>query len=325
MTSYVGKHAYILVGKESSYGTPVTCAKDLGLIQSFTPSDDNSYRREHTIAKRNAQNLIAGNFVSTATLEFLLQHGRIFEFVFGGTTTHDDTNTPDIKHVFAEGDTLPSMTLEDGVNSTSDVTMTYAGVKVNNLTLSLALGDSIRVRADLMAKTVATGTSASSAVISSLATHPYYFATLKTGADGNETTQANVQSFELTIRNNLEPQYGLGSRLLTNLIANERHYEFSFTLGFQSKTEYELFLGGSSPDTDGSPTIPSLIFNANNGVTAGNGRREINIDFSDAVYTTTRKPVVIHGYILQDFTGWAKSITSNNTWVYDNISESNWF
>ena len=317
---YVGKHSYVLIGKESTWGTAVSCSKDIGLVQTVTLSEDNSLRRLHTIAKRNANQILAGRYATTLSIEALFQHGRLLEYAFG-SVTHTD-GTTDAKHTFSEADTLPSFTMETGFNASSDTTLTFAGCKVNSLTLALSLEGQLTMRADLIAKTVATGTSASASVVSSLTTFPDYMATIKTGSEGGETALGNVQSLEFTIRNNLEPLGKLGSRLIQDLQANEREYEFAFTMAFSSKDEYERFLGGSSPTETSTPTIPSVIIDINNGVEADSGRRQIYIKLSNCSYSAVRTPVVIRGYILQDFTGWAESISE--VYTYDNILSSNW-
>ena len=320
MVNYTGKHGYILIGKETTWGTAVNCTKDIGLVQSCTVTDDNSLRRIYTLSQRNTNEIVAGRFSNKISLEVLFQHGRMLEYALGSVSHTDYTN--DAKHTFTEADTLPSLTLEDGFNSTSDVTLTYAGCKVDTLTLALSLDGQLTMRAELIGKTVATGTSGQAAVISSLTTFPDYMATLKTGTDNSEATLGNVQSIEWTIRNNLEPLGSLTHRLIQDLQANEREYEFTFTMAFQSKTEYELFLGGSAPTDTSTPTIPSVIITLDNGVAQDSGQRKITIDMANCFYSTVGTPTKIKGYIFQDFSGWAKALTSLET--VDNIKEASW-
>lgn len=323
--SYVGKHFYVLVGTETTYGTAVTADKDLGLIQNLTWSDENSLRREFGASQRNPVQITAGKFVSTATLEFLFQHGRILEYVLG-SVAHDTANNPDIKHTFTEADALPSMTLEDGYNSTADSVFKYAGVKVGSCTFALALDGSLTVRADLQAKTLSTSTSAGSASVSTLATFPDYFGTVQTGTASSETTRSKVQSCEVTFRNDLEALHGTGSRLLQDLQANERHYEFTFSMAFDNTQEYGQFLAGAtsstSPATQSTPALDSIIFNITNGITAGSGLRQFYVNFTNATYQLSRRPATYRGHIFADFTGWARTL--NSCYVYDNITTGNW-
>ena len=43
MSTYHSKQHTLLIGKESTFGTAVSATKDLGLVQSFTPSDKRTY------------------------------------------------------------------------------------------------------------------------------------------------------------------------------------------------------------------------------------------------------------------------------------------
>ena len=320
---YKGTHAQVLQKKEATYGTAVTPVYDTGcLVQDLTPDEDNALRRIYSIGQRNPQAIVAGSYSAKLSLTGHFQSGRMIEFAMG-SVTHDATSTPDIKHTYTEADTLPSFTLEDGFNATSDEAFTYAGCKVDTLTLGLALNGLLSLRTDIIAKTVAVTTSVNTQVISSLTTYPDYFGSLKTGTLDSEASIGELQSVEFVIRNVLDRKDTLGSRYLNELQAEEREYEFNFTMGFADDTEYKLFLGGSSPSETDTPTIPSVIIDITNGVTLASGRREIYLKLADCSYSTVGTKTVVDGYIYQDFVGWAKSVSSFYT--YDNITEANWY
>lgn len=320
---YKGTHCQVLIKKEAAYGTPVTPVYDCGgLVQALNVDEDNTLRRIYSIGHRNARDITAGSYSAKLSLEAHFQTGRLIEFAMG-TVAHDITEAPDIKHTFTEADTLPSLTLEDGFNATSDEALTYAGCKVDSLTLGLALNGELSVRADLIAKTVAVTTSVQTEVISTLATHPDYFGSLKTGVLNTEATIGELQSIELTIRNMLARKDTLGSRLLSELQANEREYEFSFTMGFANDTEYKLFLGGAAPTATSTPSIPSVIIDINNAVALKSGRRQVYVKLTNCSYSTVGNKTVVNGYTYQDFVGWAESVSS--MYSYDNITEANWY
>ncbi len=323
MPTYDSTHGYILTGKENTQGSPVGCDKDIGLVQNFAPNETRNYMRIHSISQRNAVQLIAGKYDAKGTLEIYIQHGRIFELLFG-SVSHTET-TGDWKHVFSEADTLPSITLEDGYNSSSDIVKKYAGGMISSATINFGMDAPLSLSADLLFHKPTTSTSAQSAVISTLPVHPFSWMSLKTGADGSEVTNTGVISGSITVINNLEKLYGIGSVLPEEIMSGLRTYEFEFRMKFKDKVDYELFLGGSTPTATGGGSIPSLILNSNNGTALGSGRREFNIDFSDAVYDAYDKPLKVGETIYQTFRGMATKITSSNTWFVDNISSANWF
>ena len=90
-TDYVG---YLLAGTETTYGTAVTADKDLGLIQSVTPTDSNNLRRLYALGSRDLQEQVAGQHTSSLSITSKYQHGRIFEYITGATVGHDATDTP---------------------------------------------------------------------------------------------------------------------------------------------------------------------------------------------------------------------------------------
>ena len=322
---YYGIHGYALIGREdpTAYGTAVACTKDIGLIQNLTMSESNTLRRLHTISQRDASEISAGRYTVGGSIEFLFQHGRMLEYALGllAYAAHVETDTPDIKHNFTVQDAVPSFSLEDGFNSTTDAKFIYAGCKVNSLTLALALDGSLTCRVDLIGKTVATTAESSAAVIDTVTTFPDYMATISTGTDGSETALRNVQSIEWTVNNNLEAIGETGARLINDLQGNERTYDFTFSMAFASKVEYELFLGGTAPSAS-TPTIPSMVINITNGIAAASGLRQINIDMANCYYEAVRTPTVIKGAIIQEFTGWAKALTG--LFTYDDVSAANW-
>lgn len=322
MPTYDSTHGYILIGKETTQGTPVACTKDVGLVQNFAPNEVRNYTRIHSISQRNAVQLLAGQYDAKGTLETTLQHGRLLTYLFG-TAAHVET-TSDWKHTFSEADALSSMTLEDGYNASSDIVKTYSGGMISSATLSFDMSGALTMSADLLFHKPTTSTSASSAVISTLPVHPFSWMSLKTGADGSEVTNTGVMSGSITVVNNLEKLYGIGSVLPEEIMPGLRTYEFEFRMKFKDKVDYELFLGGTTPTATGGGSIPSLIFNSNNGIALGSGRREFNIDFSDAVYDAYDKPLKVGEVIYQTFRGMATKITPDNTWFVDSITSALW-
>ena len=87
-TNYSGiSNAYVLIGKESVYGTPVSATKDLGRIQSITPNLTNELIESRALSSRRLQALGTGNFRFSVDMEAEFQHGRIFEYGLGSVAT----------------------------------------------------------------------------------------------------------------------------------------------------------------------------------------------------------------------------------------------
>lgn len=327
MAVYGGKNAYVLVGKEGPWGVPVACTKDVGLVQNITINDANTLRAVHSISTIETQKIVAGKYTVGGSIEVIYQHGRLLEYLTGGITTHNAVNAPDIKHDYVIADTLQSFTLEDGYNGAADAVQTYAGCKVTSGTLALSLDGSLTVRVDFVGKTVADTLIGALPVISTLEQLPDYWFSISTGASGAEVLVNNVQGFEVTVNNIAggDPAiWGLGSRLPTDLQANQRTWDFRFTVAFADQTEYERFLGGAAPDQTDTPTLPSLVINGTNGVGLGAGRRQIFIQLDNCSYDTISKPTNVGGFIIADFSGKSTGYTAGNFYTYDSITAVNW-
>lgn len=317
------QEAYVLIGKESTWGTGVSATKDIGIVQEVDVRANQNFLKSHSLGAREVQFLTPLAFTVAGRLgPIQVQHGRIFEYVFG-TVAHLET-TGDWTHTFTEG-ILPSFTLEDGINSTADYVQKFTGCKINTATLSIDTGGVLTVSIDLTAKTIDQNTSAQTKIISTIPPFAYSQVHLKTGADLSEVELAEVQNLEITFGQNLDTDTGkgLGVRTLQQLTERERTYDFRFSMVFNDETEYQRFLGGTGLIGDTTvPTAFSLIVNAHNGVTLGSGRRELYIKFQNCVYNEAGKPVRVGNLIIQDFVGHAKTLAS--AYMVDNISSGSW-
>ena len=201
MTVWHSRHGYILVGRETTYGTAVSAVKDIGLVQNVTPTGNMNWTRAYGIGDTTAvQSLDLGRADFSGSLECILQHGRLLDYITGTTVVHDATSTPDIKHTFAEASSIPSFTMEEVYNATTDITLKYHGVKLSSLTLALALDGYLRCRADWTAEDLdPSGTTATTAVISTLTPFKDFMGNLSWGTIGAESAQAVIQSMEFTI------------------------------------------------------------------------------------------------------------------------------
>jgi len=307
-----------LIKKESTYGSAETPDVDVGLVQSLSFDESNTLQQHKTLGARATQQVSAGAFEISGSMTVHFQHGRLLELITGGTVTHDDSDTPDIKHTYAEASqNLPGFTLHDGYNNAGgDVLQTYAGCMITDATIGVNYGEPVTITANFLAKTVADTTTATAASIDSLEVLRAEVATVTIGSQ-----VAGAQSFELKINNNTARHMALGSRALQSATAGMVDYEFTFTCQFLNQTEYERFLGSSSP-ASGTPSDFTVVLNVTNGVAAGSGLRQLHITLNNASYGTSGRPVNVGDeMIVQTFTGVCKSLTM---YSYDDITSGNW-
>ena len=313
------KNHTFLIGAESTYGTAVTADKDVGLVQSFTPSDKRILDEVYASGSRQVQQLVPGKVEFTHDYEVDLQNGRPFEYLFGGVS-HVET-TGDWKHTFSIESTLPSFTIESSFNAAADSVFIYDGCKTGSGTINLDTQGILKGTFSGVSQGVDTSTSsASAAVISDLAVLHYKNSTLSVGTADSEVNVGKLQTFNLVIDNELIAVDQAGSVEICELVASNFSMKFDFTMTFEDMTQYEFFLGGTSAAV--SPTKQSAEFNANNGVTLGSGRREFNIQMDDFLYEEAGTPVSVGDLVIASFKGTATDLGTNGCFYVDNVSNT---
>ena len=315
------KHNTILIGKESQFGNAVSATKDVGLVQSFTPSDKRTIEEVYGAGSRQVQELVAAKSEISWDVDVNFQNGRLLEYVYGGVG-HALTSS-DTKHTFTIATTLPSMTIEDSFNTTSDNVFIYDGSKINSSTINLDTNAVLKLSASGFSQGSSTATgAASAAVISSLAVLHYKHATLSTGTADSETSVGKLQTFNLVVENNIELIDASGTFVTQEMVEAALKISFDFTIMFENQTEYDIFQGGTTPQQ--SPAKKGVEFNANNGVNLGSGRREFNAQFTEFLYEDVGTPVNVGESVIQSFKGIATDIGTNGVFSVDNIAEAAW-
>ncbi len=321
MAVFHGKHATLLIGKESIFGTAVSATKDVGLVQNFTPSDKRTIEEVYGAGSRQVQELVAAKSSISWDLDVNFQNGRLLEYVFG--SVGHATTSSDTKHTFTIATTLPSMTIEDSFNSSSDEVFIYDGSKINSATISLGTNEILKLSVSGMSQGSSTATgAASAAVISSLAVLHYKHSTLSTGTADSETSVGKLQTFNLNIENNIEEVDAAGTFVTQEMVEANLKIAFDFTIMFENQTEYDIFQGGTTPQQ--SPAKKGVEFNANNGVALGSGRREFSAQFTEFLYEEVGTPVNVGESVVQSFKGIATDIGTNGVFSVDNIAGASW-
>jgi len=327
MVTIADKNIVNLVGKETTFNTPVSTTKDLGLIQSRSLTENNNILSHYSLGKRDVQQLSAGKYGASFDISAKYQHGRVLEIMFGTPT--NTTTTGDTRHVFVDpddetGDGAKTLT-DEALSFTyegafevggTDVVKKFAGCKIGSISFDSALNDVFKWSASIVGSSVdASSTSASAKVISDIPVLEHFRSNLSSGAESSEVAQTVIQDFNLDINNSIQEIEGLGSRTNQDIADNQLNVTFKFTKVFQNKTEYERFLGGSSQSSN-TPTETSLIFNVHNGVALGSGRIEF---YAKVVgqYETYDEPVDLNQAIVATFTGTGKLKV---LYTVDNIS-----
>lgn len=300
-------HGSILISKETTFKTPVVVAKDIGVVQSISQTPIKNVKKIFGIGQTNVVANIQGRFETSGSIEVAYQHARLLEFIFG-TVAHDDADAPDIKHTFTISDSPPSMTLQDATDNTTDTTINPSA-KLGTLNINVnGIDDEITLSTDYLGNKPTTGTTAVAKIISTLETLSGAQATFKIGGSAVD----EVQSCNMTINRAATFLHGISDQDVVDIQAQEFSVDFTATIGFKDKAEVDRLLAS---------TVFAVELDVTNGVTVGQGLRQLNLVLSDGVYSETPKTVTVGDFIFMDISGTGKLNTCHS---YDSIVSGSW-
>lgn len=322
MASFHSKQNTFLIGKETTFGTPVATVKDIGLIQSVTPANKRVYTKVRAAGSREIQELVAGKSEIGLDVEVLIQNGRIFELLLGTKDSSTET-TGDWKHIFSIGTTVPSFTSEYSFNADTDAVFKSDGLKFNSGVMSIDQGGILKFVGSVAGQSITTSTTASAAVISALKVLAYKHLTLSTGTIDSEASVGKLQSFSVTYDQGNTPIDAGGTFETQEIVEGDSEFTFEFAMMFENLTQYAMFLGGTTPQSQ--PTATGLEINANNGIALGSGRREFNLHLTGIQYEEPGTPLSVGEVVIQTFKGTATGLGTNKCFVVDTVTSAAFF
>jgi len=269
-------------------------------------SRNNNAERIYGIGARNATATINKQYAGTVTLNGSLSNAYWLLGVLGANS--DGGTGGAYTHTYTETNAPISFTTNLSFElGTTDVGSALIGCIVNTCTISASINEALKFSLECPYRYETLGTTA---LANNVEVEPIF--TFAHGSiempDG--TTIAAVQSFELTINNNLESVYGIGSRFMTRNIAKNREYNFTMTAAFNSHTTLlTYFLNGtnsaSAPTTGSGTEIATLE------LTFTNDEGDIlDINLTGVHLNEETLPQNINEVVKEGVTGWARACTN---------------
>lgn len=291
-------------GKESAFGAESgTITSAFGHDIRINIERRNNLIQTQGLGARNVQKLLASNFEGICTIEGILGTTHWIGAAWGSASTSGSTP---YAHAYLEDDTLllPSITIENGVDlGTTDSVVKLFGCKLDEMTITGAIGEPVRFRAVFFYVTEDETTSLDATPATDSET-PFTFAQCSAELP-NGTTLKNIQRLEFTLRNNLIKTWGLGSRFVRHLVEGKRGYEFSFDKTFENATMLETVYGaGTGPAA--TVTEQTLDFNITNGLSSS-AERHFNIYLNGVKLDPFSNPQAPNEQIVETVTGIART------------------
>lgn len=313
--------AYAIYGFEATYGTvAASFPRPFGQGVTLSVSEKNNFEFVYGVGARNSSVAVARKYEGNLSIEFLLGAGDTLisgggaswlRAVLGAVPT--DGGAGPYTHSYAESDTLVGFSVAAGLElGTNDYVANFIGCKVNSATITTAVGEVAKVRLDCPFRTVTVANSSLATNIPSTET-PLTFAQGALSVGG--TTVGFVQSVELTIDNELEMGWGLGSRYSTFGTAKKRKYGFKMNVKFSDYTLLLTNFYGASAGFSASalatlnPAGVACILTFDNGLSSTSSRK-IVFTFANLFLDTHDLKFDINEVVAEDITAQALSCTT---------------
>lgn len=271
---------------------------------------NNNAERIVGVGARNATASINKQYSGTATINGALTNAYWLLGVLGANT--DGGVAGAYTHTYTEADRLPSFTTNTGFElGDDDVSNILLGCRANSLTVTAAVNEAVRfsIEAPYRYETVGTSLASNVADVEPVFTFAHGAIELPDG-----TVIAAVQSFELTINNNLESIYGVGSRFMVDQVAKNREYNFNMTAAFKDHTAlFTRFLNGTNSATApeaGTTEIATLKLTFTN-----DDGDILEFNMGNITLNEDTLPQNVNEVVKENVTGWARSCTNT---VYTN-------
>ena len=276
-----------------------------GVEVSVTRS--NNAERVYGVGTRDATATVNLSYAGTFTASGALSHAYWLLGVLGANA--DAGMAGAFTHTYTATDNpLPSFTTKLSFElGTIDAQSVLLGCRVNQLTISAAVGEVLKFNLDCMYRYETLGTTKSANIADTELVFTFAHGSIEM-PDGTDI--AAVQSIELTIVNNLEAIGAVGSRFPTEIIGKTREYNFRMTAAFNDHTALmTFFLNGTSSATapdDGSGTeiaTMELTFSNDDGDI-------LDINLTGVHLNEHSLPQNANEVVKEDVTGWARALTN---------------
>ena len=267
---------------------------------------NNNAERIVGIGARNATATVNKQYSGTLTANGAVSNAWWLLGVLG--TNADAGSVGAYTHTYTEANSLPSFTLKAGQElGTTDSESVLVGCRINSLTLTAAVNDALRFSIEAPYRYETLGTTVSTNISDTEPVFTFAHGSIEL-PDG--TTLAAIQSFELTINNNLESIYGVGSRFLTANVAKNREYNFNCTAAFKDQTALlTYFMNGTNTAT--APTTGSGTEIATLELTFTNDDGDIlDINLTGVKINEETLPQNVNEVVKENVTGWARGCTN---------------
>lgn len=297
--------SWLTYGWEASYATVTSTAdKVFGEGQKISNlTRRNNIEKVFACGSRNAQKQVAKAYEGSISVESNLANPWFFRALLGAHTT---TGAGPYTHTFSEADEIESISIFNNVQSDTASVSKLLGCKIATCTLNNSVGELTRVKLDMAYANETLTSTTTSKVSESFDLYTFAQATLELPTS---STLALIQNCELTIANNPEMLWGLGSRFGQAQPVKQREYSCRIGQAFQSSSDLLTKLYGASTGANSTVSeAATLKFTYTNGLTSTNAR-SITLTFTGVQIDEESMPQDPTQAIIEDVTLTMRSLS----------------
>jgi len=312
--NYTGGYgSYLDYGFETTYGSSASSkTRVFGSGQKISVTRRNNMEKIYGVGSRNAQANVAKKFEGTASIDFNLTNATWLRALLGAVTDGGGAG-PSYTHTYAEANTIPSFTIATGTElGTNDEVTELLGCVIGSANISARVGEVVKVRLECPYKTETLATSG----IGSQSTESYTTFTFAQGLvewSASGGTIGTVQSIELTIGNDIEGLWGVGSRTKQKDVPKKREYGIRMSVAFRDVTELlTKFFGDTAGPASGNPASQANIVLTFDTAGTGASSDKIVVTIPSVYFDEDTLPKSVDEVLKEDVTGWALGSSAGN-------------
>ncbi len=255
-----GVDSYALKGKETTYGNEASSIdKHFGIVQRVSPNARNNQIQVRgfkgtTTGGRAMIKALGGKFETGFSVEFQPSNFEWMEDVLGSVSGAGTSGDP---YVYVKATSIPSYSISTNIDLGSiDQNVTYLGCVINSCSIRATMGEAVSVSLEYMAASLTKNNTLDTAVALDTKDVFIFSGVTLEWPDGTSVSEV-IDSVEVTITNNSEIQFGLGSRTGKKAVQKQLDYSVKFTIKLEDDDFIDDFLG----DTSDPATNPTRVAN----------------------------------------------------------------
>ena len=317
MTTLVGKGVDVTsnYGYESTFGTLATTINQVfGNGQSVNINQNNNTERLYALGSRNAQKLVTKRYDGSWSTDFSLGNAYFLKAVLG--TKGAESGGGPYSRTYSENNTCPSISIANAINLDTDSMHNVLGAKINTMSMDCNVGEIVKVKVDGFFQKL-TKTTTLATTVSGDTEDPMVFsgASIQLGS----TATIDVQSMNITLGNNLEMLFGLGSRFATKGVEKTREYSFTINEAYEDDSIlHNNFLGSATTPATSPANVTSLVATFTNGLSS-TFQRTLVATFNTLQLPTYEYTFEINEILKENSSLWA---LNSSGFTYTNNSSS---